>query len=115
MKAMKYIVSLLLLVSASGFFTACNDDEIESMSWRPGTGLHINVVGSAPFTAGATRSFYVDGFTINESYEWRLNNNVIQPERGGEFVSVTFPAAGDYTLTVTNGRYSGTRTVRVGS
>jgi hypothetical protein len=112
MKAMKYIVSLLL-VSASLFFTACNDDEIESMSWRPGTGLHINVVGSGAFVTGATRSFYVDGFTTNENYEWRLNNNVIQPVRGGEFVSITFPSAGTYTLAVTNSKYSGTRTITV--
>ncbi len=83
------------------------------MSWKPGTGLHIIRSGSGGVVAGTTRSFYVDGFTTRESYEWRLNNNVIPSDRNGEYVSIAFPAAGTYTLTVTNGKYTGTSVVTV--
>jgi|GEM_PF-2984265 len=109
MKNYKNILSALLMLVAGVFLTACNDDDVESMKWRPGTNLHI--IGSDAAEVGEPESYYVDGFTVNESYEWRLNNTVIAPERGGEFVTLRLPAAGAYTLTVTNGRYTGTKTI----
>jgi hypothetical protein len=111
MKALKYILTLILIVAAGDFFTACKEDDMESMSWKPGTSLHI--IGSGTATVGRSRSYYVDGFTVKENYEWRLNNNVIPSDRNGEYVKVTFQAAGTYTLTVTNGKYTGTSVVTV--
>jgi membrane carboxypeptidase/penicillin-binding protein PbpC len=87
------------------------------MKWRAGSGLHIIGSDEAEVVDSddddESQSYYVDGFTVKESYEWKLNNAVIQSERNGEFVTLEFPAAGTYTLTVSNGRYSGTKTITV--
>lgn len=109
MKTYKHILSILMILAAGVFLTACNDDDVESMKWRPGSGLHI--IGASEVEVGDSESFYVDGFTVTENYEWKLNNTVIQPERGGEFVTITFPNAGPYTLTVSNGRLTGTTVI----
>ena len=103
------------MLGAGIFLTACNDDDVESMKWRPGSGLHIIGADEAEIVDAdaddEAEAYYVDGFTVNETYEWRLNNAVLQPERGGEFVTIRFTTPGSYTLTVSNGRYTGTKTI----
>jgi len=117
MKTHKSIISALLIFVAGVFLTACNDDDVESMKWRPGSGLHIIGADVAEVVDAdandESEAYYVDGFTVKETYEWRLNNAVVQPERGGEFVTLSFTVPGTYTLTVTNGRYTGTKTITV--
>lgn len=93
---------ILVLFSA---VVACNDDNDETMSWRPGTGLHI--IGPSEANVGEEAEYYVDGFTVNETYTWTLDGAPVTPERQGEFVYLTFDTPGTHTLSVTNGTYSG--------
>ena len=105
MKKLK-IYNLILLAALAGFvFAACDTDGEETMSWKPGTGLHI--VGPAEVEAGTEEEYYVDGFTIDETYTWQLDGGAITPVRDGEFVNLTFDDPGTHTLTVTNGTLSG--------
>ncbi len=112
MKIHNNIISALLILGAGVFLTACNDDDVESMKWRAGSGLHI--IGPGEVNAGTLgTSYYVDGFTVKENYTWTLNNTALTPERGGEFVYPDFLNSGDYTIEVNNGKYRGTTTVEV--
>jgi hypothetical protein len=92
-------------------FVACDDDPDETMSWKPGTGLHI--VGSGDMAVGEESEFYVDGFTVKENYTWTLDDAQITPIRQGEFVVLNFDEPGTHTLTVTNGKYSGSLDINV--
>jgi hypothetical protein len=95
------IIAVVFTLTCMG----CTEPE-ETMSWRPGQGLHI--IGATEVPAGATaRSYYVDGFTIAETYTWAVNGTEVTPIRNGEFISVTFSTPGDYTITVSNGRLNG--------
>jgi hypothetical protein len=101
-----------LLLMLCSFVMACDDEGEESMSWKPGSGLHI--VGPGEVVAGEESEYYVDAFTIKENYTWTLDGATITPERSGEFVMLTFDAPGDHTLTVTNGKLTGTMEIAVG-
>jgi hypothetical protein len=102
MKTRLNIKTILFVLLAGFWLSACDTDGEESMSWKPGTTLHI--IGSTEQEAGATaQSYYVDGFTVKENYTWQLNGTPLTPTRGGEYVSIDFPNAGTYTITVTNG------------
>lgn len=87
---------------------ACQNEE-ESFDWVPGNSLHI--LGSDEVPYGSAQSFRVDGFTIDENYTWTLNGNPVEPTRQGEFVSIDFPAPGDYMLMVSDGNLSDTLSV----
>ncbi|MBT1704525.1 hypothetical protein [Chryseosolibacter indicus] len=84
---------------------SCTDPE-ETMSWRPGSSLHI--IGEGEITVGEEFEYYVDGYTINETYTWTLDGAAITPTRGGEFVILNFNSPGTHSLSVTNGRLTGT-------
>jgi hypothetical protein len=109
LKTMKIKINswfVLLLVWMGIGLTACDLNGEETMSWRPGSGLHI--IGETEVEVGtAGEAYYVDGFTIKENYTWQLNGTPLTPTRGGEFVTIDFPVAGSYTITVTNGTYEG--------
>lgn len=98
-------IYMLMLAVAAFAFVSCDDDGEETMSWKPGTGLHI--VGPSEVAAGEESEYYVDGFTIKENYTWTLDGTAVTPVRQGEFVMLTFDTPGEHTLTVTNGKYSG--------
>lgn len=103
-KSFKHISVVFSALAFMFVAMQCTEPE-ETMSWRAGNGLHI--LGSTEVAAGSSASYYVDGFTVDEEYTWTLNGNPVTPTRGGEFVSVMFPAAGDYTLKVSNGKLEG--------
>ena len=105
MKTKLNIKVILLALLATFWLSACDTDGEESMSWRPGTNLHI--IGATEQEVGATGSYYVDGFTVKENYTWQLNGTPLTPTRNGEFVSVQFANPGTYTITVTNGLNEG--------
>lgn len=92
-------------------FVSCSDEE-ETMSWKPGSSLHI--VGASELEAGEDEEeYYVDGYTVKESYTWTLDGAPITPIRGGEFVVLAFDEAGTHVLTVSNGKLSGTMEITV--
>jgi hypothetical protein len=99
------IIYFLSAVTVAFVAGACDDDGEETMSWKPGANLHI--VGPAEVAAGDEEQYYVDAFTIAETYTWELDGSTVTPERGGEFVTLSFPGAGTHTLSVTNGTYTG--------
>jgi hypothetical protein len=102
---------LIILFVTGSMLVACDTEGEESMSWRPGNSLHI--VGPDEIEAGSEESYYVDGFTIKETYTWQLDGAPITPTRNGEFVALEFEDEGEHTLTVTNGKYTGTLNVTV--
>lgn len=104
MKTMKRF-TYILLVLISFVISSCETDGEETMSWKPGTGLHI--VGPDELEIDEEGEYYVDGFTIDETYTWTLDGTPVTPVRDGEFVILQFDAADDHVLTVTNGTYSG--------
>lgn len=60
--------------------------------------------------------YYVQAFTIDQSYTWSVagpGNPTGATRRDGEFYDVTFTERGTYTVTVSDGTYSGSRTVSV--
>jgi hypothetical protein len=84
--------------------SACTDPE-ETMSWKPGKGLHI--VGPAELATDEEAEYYVDGFTVNEDYTWTLDGNPITPIRDGLMVTLDFNDAATHTLKVSNGKLEG--------
>jgi hypothetical protein len=107
MKTIKNYFILLGAVLVALTFSSCDTDGEETMSWRPGTGLHI--VGPAEVIIGEedSYSYYVDGFTVKETYTWTLDGAPITPIRNGEFVELEFDSESDHVLTVSNGTLSG--------
>lgn len=102
---------MLVLAVVTFAFVSCDDEGEETMSWKPGTGLHI--VGPSAVAAGEESEYYVDGFTVRENYTWTLDGATITPVRQGEFVMLTFDAPGEHTLTVANGTHSGSLNIVV--
>lgn len=101
----------LLLCGVSVCLVSCDTDGEETMSWKAGSNLHI--VGPSEIIMDEDESYYVDGFTIKETYTWTLDGNAITPERDGEFVTLNFDGVGTHELTVSNGKYSGSMTIEV--
>lgn len=98
-------------VALSVGLVACDNFD-DNLDFVPGDSL--TVVGPGTATTAQTRSYYVQAFTINNSYSWSVSNGASgSVRRDGEFFDVTFPGPGTYTVTVDNGQYSGTRTVNV--
>lgn len=106
----RYHCILIILMTAFIAF-ACDTDGEETMSWKPGTGLHI--VGPDEVEVGDEVSYYVDGFTVKETYTWTLDGTPVTPTRNGEFVVLEFDAADDHVLTVSNGTYNGSLNISV--
>ena len=100
--------NIALVFSLLVGFVACEGEE-ESLEWVPGQNLHI--IGDEGALAGAVQSFRVDGFTVDKTYTWTLDNSPLEPVRGGETVEVTFPEPGEYQIAVTDGTYDDTLTV----
>lgn len=95
----------LLIMLASLLTFSCDTDGEETMSWRAGNSLHI--VGPDELEIDEEGEYYVDGFTIDETYTWTLDGTPVTPIRDGEFVMLEFGAAADHVLTVSNGTHSG--------
>lgn len=60
--------------------------------------------------------YYVQAFTLNQDYSWSVSgpgNPTGTVRRDGEYYDVTFNERGTYTVTVSDGTYSGTREVTV--
>lgn len=99
----------VFILSASFLFVSCDAEE-ENIDWRAGDSLIIQ--GSAAVVAGTEgEPYYVEGFTVEEEYNWTLNGSAIEPDSEGQFIYVNFPTAGTYTITVSNGIYDGELTV----
>lgn len=95
---------LLYLLSLCLLFTACDGEE-ENISFQPGDNLLIS--GTDEFLTYEEESFFVRGFTIDETYTWGIEGDgvaTVTPVEGrdGEFVSVMAEDVGTYTLTVSN-------------
>lgn len=104
-----YKITLVCLVSALCLFSACDAEE-ENIDWRAGDTLIVQ--GSAAVAVGTeAQPYYVEGFTVDKEYSWAVNGNSVTPSRGGEFITVDFPTAGTYNITVTDGVYEGLRIV----
>lgn len=101
---MNRIIYLILAFTVT-MVVACDDDGEETMSWKPGSSLHI--VGPDEVVVGEDNEYYVDGFTVKEDYQWTLNGSSVTPIREGEFVVLNIDAPGTYTLAVSNGKYDG--------
>lgn len=85
-------------------FVACDTEE-EQIGFEPGSNLLIS--GSDEFLTYESSSFYVEGFTIDETYTWTVSGDgeaTLQevPGREGEFVSVMAEDEGTYTVSVAN-------------
>ena len=87
---------------------ACEGEE-ESYDWAPAGVLHI--VGDSEVPAGASQSYRVDGFTIDNDYTWTLDGTAVEPTGEGERASISLPAPGGYELTVSDGTLQGTMTI----
>jgi hypothetical protein len=113
MKIINQYKNLLFFLFIGLLLSACDPDGEENMSWRPGSTLKIigpDAVELKPGTAG-TANYRVEGFTIKENYTWTVNGTTVTPTRNGEFISVSFPTPGDYTIEVNNGTYRGSMMV----
>ncbi len=106
----RYIFIFIVLMMAFIAFS-CDTEGEETMSWKPGNSLHI--VGPGELEVDEEGEYYVDGFTIAESYTWTHDGSPITPIRDGEFVLLEFDAADDHVLTVSNGTHSGTLEISV--
>lgn len=95
------------------FLASCDTDGEQAFDFVPGTALTI--VGPAEVDAGFSYAYYVEGFTIDKSYTWALDDSSITPTREGEYVEIGFPEPGTYELTVDNGVNQGTQTIIVAS
>ncbi len=102
---------ILILLAISFVTFSCDTDGEETMSWKPGNNLHI--VGPDELEIDEEGEYYVDGFTVKETYTWTLDGTPITPIRDGEFVMLEFGDAADHVLTVSNGTYSGTLNISV--
>lgn len=85
-------------------FVACDTEE-EQIGFEPGSNLLIS--GSDEFLTYESSSFYVEGFTIDETYTWTVSGDgeaTLQevPGREGEFVSVMAEDEGTYSVSVSN-------------
>lgn len=102
---------LLLLVVLATTLVACDLSE-QNYDYQPGDSLAI--VGPTEVEVGSTAEYYVRAFTIEKDYTWTVNGEAPDNvRRDGEFIDVSFPAAGVYTIEVTatgggNPDYSGT-------
>ena len=111
-RIMKNIATRYITIIAIGvaLLCGCTDGE-ETMSWKPGTKLHI--VGPGALEVGEDAEYYVDGYTIDETYTWKLDGNAITPTRNGLAVELEFDAAAAHVLTVSNGKLEGTMDITV--
>ncbi len=111
---MKNFLKIFLIVGFGTIISACTDPE-ESFNWNPGENLRIS--GSSEISTLTTASYYVQGFTIAEDYNWSLTgpSGEVTVRRDGEFADVFVEAPGTYTLTVSNGTYNGSMTIEAAS
>ena len=107
---MKILTYISFAAIAIMILSACTDPE-ETMSWKPGTGLHI--VGPSELETGEEAEYYVDGFTVTEDYTWSLDGNNIAPIRDGLMVQLDFDDAATHTLKVSNGKMEGSMEIVV--
>lgn len=102
---------LIPLITLACFFAvslmSCDVTGEESFDFEPGDSL--NIVGPAEVAPGETASYYVQAFTIQKEYTWTVNGEEVESRREGEYIDVTFDAAGTYTIAVDdNEEYAGT-------
>lgn len=111
--------SLLVAVLAVSL-AACDTTGEQNISWEPGDSRSIEAPdgtrspGPYQVVVPDTSSFFVQAFTAEQDYEWTLDGEPIPEEnirRQGEYVDLTFPEAGTYTLTVDDGEYTGEITI----
>ncbi|MEK6477361.1 hypothetical protein WJR50_07500 [Catalinimonas sp. 4WD22] len=104
-----YKILSALLLSTLFVFSSCDEAE-ENIDWRAGDSLIIQ--GSGEVAVGASEEpYYVEGFTIDKSYNWTLNGDPIEAADEGQYIYADFPTAGTYTIMVSDGTYEGEMTV----
>ena len=108
MKTLKIAFALIGFLTCMG---ACVDEGEEIANWKAGDSLLISGPGAA--ANQDTVSYYVQGFTVDKTYTWTLNNDAVTPIRQGEYVEVIFDQPGEYTLKVSDGSYEGTKIINV--
>ncbi len=113
---MKNIYSLLTIAAlcSMALLSSCDTDGEENFTWRPGDNLRIT--GSNEIYTLQEESYYVEGFTVDETYQWNLSGpseGQLEVIREGEFANVSADVPGTYTLTVSNGTYDGSLTIEV--
>lgn len=78
---------------------ACDFSE-QNYDIEPGDSLAI--AGPTEVEVGDTEEYYVRAFTIEKEYSWTVNGEAPDNvRRDGEFIDVSFPEAGTYTIEVT--------------
>ena len=118
------IARILAFCLVAAFALSACDASEQNITWEPGSSLAV--VG--PITAGgtslgttitlaegATRTayFYVRGYNSDRTYAWTVNGQGLPSLQGGEFTTYEFSTPGTYTIEVSNGQFSGTRSVTV--
>lgn len=106
MKKINNIFLLSLFLVSIGFYSC--DTEEESISFSPGENLMIAESGNSdPILTYQSSTFYVRGFTVDETYSWSVSgdgNATLEEVSGreGEFVSILAEDEGNYTVSVSN-------------
>jgi hypothetical protein len=113
MKSINLYRLLFCLAIVAITLSSCDTDGEETMSWKPGSGLHIVGPGEIVIGEEDDYQYYVDGFTIDETYTWTLDGTPITPIREGEFVVLEFDTEGEHLLEVSNGTLEGSMTIVV--
>ena len=133
MKTLSHNLTLALCAVALIGLSACDASE-DNIDFELGSTLTIVGSGSVEIpaaSAAVTRGYYVQAFTRSRDYNWTFNGNAVTASCNGsnfpclrvrssagdsytgEFVDVSYATPGTYTIGVSTGQYSGSRTVTV--
>ena len=104
------LLKIALAFSLVAALFACEPEE-DPLTWKPGTNLFIidesGATADSEVPTGVSQAFRVDGFTVDKTYSWTLNDSPVTPIDKGESVNVAFAEPGDYVLKVSNGTSEG--------
>lgn len=117
MRYTRFTTFLLAAALAVVGLVACDFSE-QNYDIEPGDSLAIR--GATEVEAGDAAEYSIHPFTIEKNYTWSVSGNaeIVDTRRGGEFIDVSFPETGTYTVEVTaagggDPEYSGSLDVTV--
>ena len=116
---MRTLLTRSALAIALAFSLAACDNFEDNLEFEAGDSRTVVGPSALTIASGAssvTGSYYVQAFTTTQNYTWSVSgpgSPSTSTRRDGEYLDVTFPSAGTYTITVNDGTYDGSRTVTV--